>query len=51
MKIPLPRADDWEDLFWHLSQQAQKGNIVLVLDEISWMGSKDPTFLGKLKTA
>jgi len=51
MKIPLPRADDWGDLFWHLAQRAQKGKIVLVLDEISWMGSKDPTFLGKLKTA
>ncbi len=51
MKIALPRADDWGDLFWHLAQQAQKGKIVLVLDEISWMGSKDPTFLGKLKIA
>ena len=51
LKIPLPRADDWGDLFWHLAQQAQQGKTVLVLDEISWMGSKDPTFLGKLKTA
>jgi AAA+ ATPase superfamily predicted ATPase len=51
MKIPLPRAEDWGDLFWHLAQQTQKGKVVLVLDEISWMGSKDPTFLGKLKTA
>jgi AAA+ ATPase superfamily predicted ATPase len=51
MKIPLPRAEDWGDLFWHLAQQTQKGKVVIVLDEISWMGSKDPTFLGKLKTA
>jgi uncharacterized protein len=51
IKIQLPHADDWGDLFWHLSQQAQRGKIVLVLDEISWMGSKDPTFLGKLKIA
>ena len=51
MKIPLPRAEDWGDLFWHLAQQSRKGKIVLILDEISWMGSKDPTFLGKLKTA
>lgn len=51
MKIPLPRADDWGDLFWHLSQQTQKGKVVIVLDEISWMGSRDPTFLGKLKIA
>ena len=51
LKIPLPRAEDWGDLFWHLAQQTQEGKVVLVLDEISWMGSKDPTFLGKLKTA
>lgn len=51
MKVPLPRADDWGDLFWYLAQYTQKGKIILVLDEISWMGSKDPTFLGKLKTA
>ncbi|MBS0622225.1 MAG: ATP-binding protein [Verrucomicrobia bacterium] len=51
VKIPLPRADDWGDLFWHLAQQIQKGKCVVVLDEISWMGSKDPTFLGKLKIA
>ncbi len=51
MKIPLPRADDWGDLFWHLAERSQKGKMVLVLDEISWMGSKDPAFLGKLKTA
>jgi AAA+ ATPase superfamily predicted ATPase len=51
MKIPLPRADDWGDLFWLLAQQTQNGKIVLVLDEISWMGSKDHTFLGKLKIA
>ncbi len=29
MKIPLPRADDWGDLFWHLAQHSQKGKIVL----------------------
>lgn len=51
LKIPLPRAEDWGDLFWHLAQQTQKGKVVLVLDEISWMGSKDSTFLGKLKNA
>ena len=51
MKIPLPRAEDWGDLFWYLAQQTQKGKVILVFDEISWMGSKDPTFLGKLKTA
>jgi len=50
MKIPLPRVDDWGDLLRLLAQQVQKGKTVIVLDEISWMGSKDPSFLGKLKT-
>lgn len=51
LKIPLPRAEDWGDLFWHLAEQTKIGRVVIILDEISWMGSKDPTFLGKLKTA
>lgn len=51
LNIPLPQSDDWGDLFWHLAQQLKTGQTVLILDEISWMGSKDPTFLGKLKTA
>jgi hypothetical protein len=25
--------------------------MLLFFDEISWMGSKDPTFLGKIKNA
>ena len=45
------RADDWGDLFWHLSQRVKKGRILVILDEITWMGSKDPAFLGKLKIA
>ncbi len=43
--------DDWGDLFWCLAQHAKKGRVLIVLDEISWMGSKDPDFLGKLKNA
>ncbi len=45
------RADDWGDLFWHLAQVTQKGKVLIVLDEINWMGLSDPTFLSKLKTA
>jgi AAA+ ATPase superfamily predicted ATPase len=45
------KADDWDDLLWHLAQATQKGRVIIVLDEINWMGSQDPTFLGKLKTA
>ena len=44
-------ADDWGDLFWHLAKAAEKGSVLIVLDEINWMGAKDPSFLGKLKSA
>ncbi len=48
-------SDDWGDLFWHLAQHINKnkfkGKVLIVLDEINWMGSLDPTFLSKLKTA
>ncbi len=43
-------ADDWADLFWNLANEAKKGRVLVVLDEINWMGSEDPTFLGKLKS-
>lgn len=44
-------AADWGDLFTTLSKQTEEGRIIILLDEISWMGSMDPDFLGKLKTA
>ncbi len=47
--LPPIKADDWDDLFWHLGQFTKEGSVILVLDEISWMGSKDLDFLGKLK--
>ncbi|GAB5410910.1 MAG: ATP-binding protein [Chlamydiales bacterium] len=49
--IPGVKADSWGNLFWYLSKATQKGRILIVLDEISWMGGKDPHFLGALKTA
>lgn len=49
--IPTPYSQDWGDLFWHLAHHTQTGQVVIALDEISWMGMKDPTFLGKLKIA
>lgn len=45
------KNEDWGDLFWQLSQFTLRGHILIILDEISWMGSMDPTFLGKLKNA
>lgn len=47
--MPVIKSEDWNDLFWHLGQQLNKGKLILVFDEISWIGSKDPDFLGKLK--
>ena len=49
--MPKLTVDRWSDLFWHLGHQCKEGEVVLVLDEISWMGSKDPDFLGHLKNA
>ena len=45
------KADDWSALFSLLAQSSTHGKTVILLDEISWMGSKDPNFLGKLKNA
>lgn len=50
-KLPIYRSDDWGNLFHDLSEECKKGRVLLVFDEISWMGSKDPSFLPKLKTA
>ncbi len=49
----LPRvvAEDWGDLFWTLASHTSRGPVVIVLDEISWMGTKDIEFLSKLKNA
>lgn len=49
--IPGVHAGDWGNIFWHLSKHTQKGRVLIVFDEISWMGGKDPEFLGHLKTA
>jgi len=45
------KSDDWGNLFWHLSKETNEGRILIVLDEISWLGGKDPHFLGHLKTS
>lgn len=49
--FPNIKADDWSDVFFALSKEVSKGLVLIALDEISWMGSRDPAFLGKLKIA
>lgn len=51
LKIPGLKAEDWGDLFTILAKYTDKNRVIILLDEISWMGSLDPTFLGKLKIA
>lgn len=48
-KTPFARYDDWSDALWSVGERLQSGKILILFDEISWMGSKDPTFLGKIK--
>jgi len=48
--MPELKTADWGEVFWHLGNQAEKEQeLVIVLDEISWIGSKDSNFLGHLK--
>lgn len=48
-KTAKVRFDDWSDAFWFIGERVQSGKILILFDEVSWMGSKDPTFLGKIK--
>jgi AAA+ ATPase superfamily predicted ATPase len=50
-QLPEVQVDSWGKLFELLNTQVQDGPILLIFDEISWMGSKDSEFLGHLKTA
>ncbi|MBF0299229.1 MAG: AAA family ATPase [Oligoflexia bacterium] len=46
---PKARYNDWSDAFWAVAEKIPKGKILLLFDEISWMGSRDVSFLGKIK--
>lgn len=50
-EMPLVTAADWLGMFSLLAERTRTGRVLIVLDEISWMGSKDSNFLGKLKHA
>ncbi len=51
LQAPKIVADSWGDLFLSLTRETQQGRVIILLDEISWMGDHDPLFLGKLKNA
>jgi hypothetical protein len=41
-------SQDWAALFCLLAKQVSRGPVIILLDEISWMGSKDAS-LGLLR--
>lgn len=47
--MPEVKVDDWSKAFLLLKERIKKKRTIILFDEISWMGSKDPDFLGKLK--
>lgn len=49
--LPGLTVNDWADLFTLLYRQTFNSKVIILFDEISWMATKDPTFLGKLKNA
>lgn len=52
LQLGLPRVSfsTWSDAFRFLGAQMGNEEIIVLLDEISWMGGLDPSFLGSLKT-
>jgi AAA+ ATPase superfamily predicted ATPase len=45
------KFSDWENAFQSLAEKTKKGEWLILLDEISWMGHKDKLFANKLKDA
>lgn len=42
--LPELQADDWSKLFLLLASSTKEGRAIILFNEISWMGSKDPDF-------
>jgi len=47
--LPPFTFEDWSDAFHHLTHHITNSPTVILFDEISWIGDKDPTFVPKLK--
>jgi AAA+ ATPase superfamily predicted ATPase len=52
VQLGLPRVSfsTWSDAFRFLSSQIGNEEVIVLFDEISWMGGLDPSFLSSLKT-
>jgi hypothetical protein len=48
-QLPPFTFSDWSDGFAHLTRHLSKKSTIILFDEVSWMGAKDPTFISKLK--
>lgn len=42
--LPGIKSDDWGNLFWHLSKYTTEAQVLIVLDEISWMEERTLIF-------
>src|SRR3989344_7707475 len=51
LNMPKIQVLDWSEHFGFLGNQSKGQKMVIVFDEISWMGSEDQDFLGHLKNA
>ncbi len=49
LNLPAKSFIDWADAFAYLNRFLNGKPTVILLDEISWLGSKDPTFTSKLQ--
>lgn len=47
--LPQITSTDWGELLHSLAQQTRSGKVLVSLDEVSWMASGSPEFLGQLK--
>jgi len=47
--LPSLHFENWHDALSTLAGLTAKGEIIILLDELSWMASKDKDFAGKLK--
>jgi hypothetical protein len=48
-QLPLMKFDNWNHALDTLASLTTKGEVIIFLDEISWMAGSDKDFVGKLK--